>query len=143
MRISIATDHAGFELKEKIKTFLLNKGYQVSDFGTYSSESVDYPDYIHPAASSVEHNESDFGIILCGSGQGAAMTANKYQRVRAALCWSVEVSKLARQHNNANILTIPARFVSESLAFEMISSFLSTDFKRGKHQHRINKINFS
>lgn len=140
MKIAIATDHAGFELKEKIKKLLLEKKYQVKDFGSYSFHSVDYPDYIHPAASSVENKESNFGIILCGSGQGAAMTANKHQGVRAALCWNVKVSQLARRHNNANILTIPVRFVSESLAFEIINSFFSSDFEGGRHQDRINKI---
>lgn len=140
MKIAIATDHAGFELKEKIKIFLLKNKYKINDFGTYSCDRVDYPDYIHLASNSVENGESDLGIIFCGSGQGAAITANKHQKIRAALCWNIEVSKLSRQHNNANILSIPTRFISEVLAIKIINVFISTDFDGGRHKNRVNKI---
>jgi ribose 5-phosphate isomerase B len=143
MQIAIASDHAGFELKEKLKEFLTSQTHQVNDFGCYSNESVDYPDYIHPAANSVENKESDLGIILCGSGQGAAMTANKHQGIRAALCWTAELARLTRQHNNSNILTIPARFVEENIAFDMVNAFLTTEFEGGRHQNRIDKISCS
>ena len=143
MKIALASDHAGFELKEKLKEFLVSKTHQVNDFGCYSNQSVDYPDHIHPAANSVENKESDLGIILCGSGQGAAMTANKHQGIRAALCWTVELARLTRQHNNANILTIPARFVEEHTAFDMVNAFLTTEFEGGRHQNRIDKISCS
>jgi len=140
MKIALASDHAGFEMKEKIKTYLQEKNHIVSDFGTNSVDSMDYPDVIHPAAESVENQNVDLGIILCGSGQGAAMTANKHKGIRAALCWTEELAVLTRQHNNANILTIPARFVSEELAFKMIDAFLNTEFEGGRHQTRIDKI---
>lgn len=140
MKIALASDHAGFKLKEKIKEFLISQTHQVNDFGCYSDDSVDYPDYIHPAANSVENKETNLGIILCGSGQGAAMTANKHQGIRAALCWTAELASLTRQHNNSNILTIPARFVEENVAFDMVNAFLTTEFEGGRHQNRIDKI---
>lgn len=140
MKIAIATDHAGFLLKEKIKNFLLKKYYEINDFGTYSLEPVDYPDYIHLASISVENKESDFGVFLCGSGQGAAITANKHQGIRAALCWNIELVKLSRQHNNANVIIISARFLSELLIFNMLCVFFSTKFDGGRHEKRVNKI---
>lgn len=140
MKIAMATDHAGFLLKEKIKAFLLKNNYKINDFGTYSLNPVDYPDYIHLASISIENKESDFGIFFCGSGQGAAITANKHQGIRAALCWNIELVKLARKHNNANVIIISARFLSELLIFDMIYVFFSTNFDGGRHQNRVNKI---
>jgi ribose 5-phosphate isomerase B len=138
-RIHIGADHAGFELKTKVIEKLKSQGYDVVDHGTHSLDSVDYPDYAHPTASAVEQEQGK-GILICGSANGVAITANKHQGVRAAICWSVEISKLARQHNDANILCIPARFVSESEAMEIVDAFLSTDFEGGRHQNRVNKI---
>ena len=140
MKISIGNDHAGPVYKKEIVTYLKLKGYQVYNHGTDTEDSVDYPDIIHPVAAEVTTKKSDFGIIICGSGNGAAMTANKHQDVRAALCWNVEIVVLARQHNNANILSIPARFVSIPQAIKMVEAFISTDFERGRHQGRIDKI---
>lgn len=142
MKIAIATDHAGFLLKEKIKFYLLNKHYKINDFGTNSLNPVDYPDYIHLASISIENKESDYGIFLCGSGQGAAITANKHQGIRAALCWNIELVKLSRKHNNANVIIISAKFLSELLIFDMISVFFSTNFDGGRHQKRVNKIRY-
>lgn len=138
--IPIACDHGGFEMKEYIKNQLINEGYEVKDFGTHSSQSVDYPDMIHPLAKSIQNGEYPLGIILCGSGNGAQMTANHHPHVRAALCWNVELAKLARQHNDANIISLPGRFVSNELAWEMVKAFLSTDFEGGRHINRVNKI---
>lgn len=138
-KIAIASDHAGFVYKEKIKENFKNT-IQFVDFGTHSDQSMDYPDAIHPAALAVENKEVEVGIILCGSGNGAQITANKHQGIRAALCWNTELAELARQHNDANILTLPARFVSYELALEMISKFLTTDFEGGRHQTRVDKI---
>ncbi|MCB9202404.1 MAG: ribose 5-phosphate isomerase B [Flavobacteriales bacterium] len=143
MKIALASDHAGFELKQKIKQYLKDKNIEIVDFGTNSEDSVDYPDHIHPAATAVENKEVDFGIILCGSGQGAAMTANKHQGIRAALCWTEELAHVTRLHNDSNILTIPARFIEEKIAYDMIDTFLSTEFEGGRHQGRINKISCS
>ena len=127
--------------KEELKLlFLNNLGYEVKDFGTYSNESTDYPDYAHPVAQMVEENPGMIGILLCGSGNGINMTANKHEGIRSALCWETEIAKLARSHNNANIIAIPARFVSEELALEMVDAFLETEFEGGRHQNRINKI---
>ncbi|WP_336664748.1 ribose 5-phosphate isomerase B [Elizabethkingia meningoseptica] len=140
-KIAIAGDHAGFEYKEIIKKHLEGK-FEVKDFGTYSTDSVDYPDFVHPAASAVENGECDLGILICGSGNGVQITANKHQNIRCALCWQVEIAELARQHNDANMISIPARFVSEDLAKQMVDAFLSTDFEGGRHQNRINKIKF-
>lgn len=140
MKIAIATDHAGFLLKEKIKVFLLKKKYQINDFGTHSLTPVDYPDYIHLASISIENKESDFGVFLCGTGQGAAITANKHKGIRAALCWNIELVKLARQHNNANVIIISARFLPELLIFDMIHIFFSTNFDGGRHVKRVHKI---
>lgn len=138
--ISIGSDHAGFDTKLKIVAYLQSQGYPVIDHGAFSGESVDYPDFIHPVAEDIESGEARFGVILCGSGNGAAMTANKHQRIRAALCWTEELAALARQHNNANVLAIPARFVSEDLALKMTSVFLHTDFEGGRHERRVHKI---
>lgn len=140
MKIAMATDHSGFLLKEKIKIFLLKKNYKIHDFGTYSLIPVDYPDYIHLASNAIENKEADFGVFLCGTGQGAAMTANKHPGIRAALCWSIELAKFARKHNNANVIIISAKFLSELLIFDMIDIFFSTDFDKGRHINRVNKI---
>lgn len=138
--IPIASDHGGFEMKEFLIRKLKEAGYMVKDFGTYSNESVDYPDMIHPLASAIEHGEYPLGIILCGSGNGAQMTANHHHHVRAALCWNVELAKLARQHNDANILALPGRFIPNELAWEMVQVFLSTEFEGGRHTKRVEKI---
>jgi ribose 5-phosphate isomerase B len=140
MKIAVASDHAGFEAKEQIVSYLKDKGYTITDFGTNSPESMDYPDTAHPLAEAVEKKEYDFGITLCGSGNGINITANKHQGIRAALCWNVEISKLARQHNNANICSLPARFISIDLAKQIVDAFLNTDFEGGRHQIRIDKI---
>jgi len=139
-RLAIACDHAGFDFKEIIKTYLENKGYTIKDFGTYSTESSDYPDYAHPLAEAVEKGEYLFGITLCGSGNGINMTANKHQGIRAALCWNAEISELARLHNNANVCSIPARFVNIDLAKKIVDIFLTTQFEGGRHLRRIEKI---
>ena len=138
--ISIGCDHAGFEYKEATKLWLQQKGYQVYDAGTYSLDSVDYPDFAHAVASSIESGEAAFGILFCGSANGVAITANKHQQVRAGICWENDVAKLSRKHNNANIICIPARFVALSLALEMIENFMTTDFEGGRHANRVNKI---
>jgi ribose 5-phosphate isomerase B len=140
MRIAIASDHAGFEMKEELKKHLLNKGYELKDFGTHSAESMDYADTAHPLATAVENNEFDVGITLCGSGNGINMTANKHQKIRAALCWNVEISALARQHNNANVCSLPARFITLNEAKTIVDVFLSEQFEGGRHQRRIDKI---
>jgi ribose 5-phosphate isomerase B len=140
MMIPIACDHAGFKTKELIVKYLTDKGMEVKDYGCYSEESIDYPDYAHPVATMVEENNGMLGILLCGSGNGINMTANKHQGVRSALCWTTEIAALARSHNDANIMAIPARFVSEELALEMVDTFLSTPFEGGRHQNRVNKI---
>lgn len=140
MKISIGNDHAGTAYKETIVAFLQNLGHTIENYGTNANDSVDYPDFIHPVAQDVEAKKADLGIIICGSGNGANMTANKYQGVRSALCWNEEIVALARQHNNANILSIPARFVSQQEALEFVKLFLNTDFEGGRHQKRIDKI---
>ena len=138
--IPIGADHAGFELKAKIIDYLTEKGYELKDFGCYSNDSIDYPDYGHPVAQMVEENMGMLGILICGSGNGISMTANKHQGVRSALCWKKEIAELARQHNNANIITLPARFISEEEGIEMVEVFLNTEFEGGRHQNRVNKI---
>lgn len=138
--IAIGNDHAGTQYKNKIVKYLQSKRIKVLNFGTDDENSMDYPDTIHPVADSVENGIADLGIILCGSGNGAAMTANKHQKVRAALCWNKELVSLARQHNDANVLSIPARFVSQEEALEFVKIFLSTDFEGGRHQKRVKKI---
>ena len=140
MKISIGNDHAGTEHKKQIENQLQQKGIEVINHGTDSDESVDYPDHIHPVANQIEKGESQLGIIICGSGNGANMTANKHQKIRSALCWNNEIAKLARTHNNANILSIPSRFVSLKAAIEMVETFIKTEFEGGRHLTRINKI---
>ena len=138
--IPIGADHAGFELKAKVIALVESLGYTVKDFGCYSEDSIDYPDFGHPVASMVEENKDMLGILICGSGNGINMTANKHQGVRSALCWKLELAQLAREHNNANIIALPARFVSEEEALEMVNVFLSTEFEGGRHERRVNKI---
>jgi ribose 5-phosphate isomerase B len=138
--IAIGGDHAGFDFKEKLKMVMNTAGLIVKDFGPYSNQSVDYPDFAHPVADSVETGETAFGILLCGSANGVAITANKHQGIRAAICWNPEIAKLARQHNDANVISIPARFVSEKQAVDMIDAFLQTDFEGGRHALRVDKI---
>jgi ribose 5-phosphate isomerase B len=139
-KIAVGSDHAGYRMKSSIVNWLEQNGYAIFDAGTNSEESTDYPDHIHPVADLVESGEALFGIILCGSGNGAAMTANKHQGIRAALCWNTELAALARQHNDANILAIPGRFVDESLALSMVDIFLKTPFEGGRHKRRVDKI---
>lgn len=138
--VVMASDHGGFEMKEYLKKKLISEGYTIKDFGTYSDESVDYPDYIHPLASAVNKGEYTTGIILCGSGNGAQITANKYPNVRAALCWNEEQTRLAREHNNANIMSLPGRFIPLEQAWQMTLLFLSTSFEGGRHERRVKKI---
>lgn len=138
--ISIGGDHAGFAYKAKLKIWLEKNNYDIKDFGTDSAESVDYPDVAHPLALAVENAESEFGVLICGSANGVAITANKHQGVRAAICWTAELAALARQHNNANVLCLPARFISETEAEKILSVFLSTAFEGGRHEKRVNKI---
>ncbi len=138
--IVIGNDHAGTEYKDAIVAHLEAKGYAVKNYGTDTNDSVDYPDFVHPVASDVENGKVPFGIIICGSGNGASMTANKYQKVRSALCWTKEIVALAREHNDANILSIPARFTSIPQAIAMVDTFLDTEFEGGRHQRRVEKI---
>ena len=140
MLVPIGCDHAGFELKEVLKQYMINKGWEVKDFGCFSVDSIDYADYAHPVASFIEENENMKGILICGSGNGINMTANKHQGIRAALCWKKEIAQLAREHNDANILTLPARFITEEEAKEMLDIFFKTAFEGGRHLNRINKI---
>lgn len=138
LTIAIGADHAGFAYKEMLKTFL--NSYETKDFGTFGPASVDYPDFAHPVAGAVENGEFTFGILICGSANGVAITANKHQHIRAAICWQSEIAALARQHNDANILCLPARFISEELAKEITHTFLTTIFEGGRHQTRVSKI---
>ena len=140
MNISIGNDHAGPKYKKAIISFLEKKGYSVKNYGTNKEESVDYPDFIHPVAQDISNKKADLGIIICGSGNGAAMTANKHPKARAALCWNKELVKLAKQHNNANILSLPARFITIEQSIEMVEIFIKTEFEGGRHQKRIDKI---
>ena len=140
MKLAIGGDHAGFDYKHSLYQELLTQGHKIEDFGTYSDESVDYPDFAHPVASFVEANPDSIGILVCGSGNGVAMVANKHAGIRAAICWTEELAKLARQHNDANIICIPARFVSPQLAKEMIHIFLTEAFEGGRHANRVEKI---
>lgn len=138
--IPIACDHGGYDMKGFLISKLETLGYAIRDMGTYSAESVDYPDFIHPLAKAVNDGKYSMGIILCGSGNGAQMTANKYPNVRAALCWTLEQAQLAREHNNANILSLPGRFIEHDLAMEMALKFINTEFEGGRHQRRVEKI---
>lgn len=140
MKIAIGGDHAGFHYKEKLKLILIEQGYEITDFGPVNEESCDYADIAHPLAESVEKKENQFGIVICGSGNGINMTVNKHQNIRAALCWNEELAKLARQHNDANILSLPARFIDFKTANASVNLFLTTDFEGGRHERRVNKI---
>ncbi len=138
--IAIGSDHAGYDYKEDLISFLEGKGFPFKDFGTHSRESSDYPDFAHPVAAAVESNEAAFGILICGSANGVAITANKHPHVRAAVCWGEELAQLAREHNNANIICIPAKFVREGDAEKMVGIFMTTDFEGGRHLRRVEKI---
>lgn len=139
-KIGIASDHAGFELKTKIKNHLEKTGFEIIDFGTFSEESADYPDFAHPLANAVENGECYIGIAMCGSGNGINMTLNKHQKIRSALCWTDEIAMMARLHNDANICALPARYISEEEAVQIVNIFLKTEFEGGRHQRRIDKI---
>lgn len=139
-KIAIGCDHAGFDYKEALKNWLTGNGYEVKDFGTYSSESTDYPDFAHPVAEAVERKQYEFGILICGSANGVAIVANKHQGIRAAICWNEEVASLVRLHNNANIVCLPARFVSYELAKKITDRFLHESFEGGRHARRVSKI---
>lgn len=139
-KIAFASDHAGYELKLKLEKYVESKGYEIEDFGTDSEESCDYPDFAHPAAMAVEDGRCAFGIAMCGSGNGIQMTLNKHQCIRAALCWLPELAALAKQHNNANILVLPARFISYEEAVKTVDAYLDAKFEGGRHQRRIDKI---
>jgi ribose 5-phosphate isomerase B len=139
-KLAIGADHAGFELKESLKKWLLLNGFVLKDFGTHSLESADYPDFAHPVAYAVEKQEYDLGLLVCGSANGVAITANKHQGIRAAICWNEELASLARQHNDANILCLPARFVNAELAEKIVDRFLNSSFEGGRHERRVNKI---
>jgi len=141
MNILLSNDHAGTNLKKTIKSFLEHNGYVVKNIGEDKGESVDYPDYIHPLAIEISEKKEEKGIIICGSGNGVSMVANKYQGVRAALCWNKEIASLSRQHNDANVLSLPARFLTSEEAIEIVKTFLETDFEGGRHERRVNKIN--
>ncbi len=142
MKISIGNDHAGPDYKKAIVDMLIENGHQVTNYGTDSNDSVDYPDFAHPVATDINDGKADLGIIICGSGNGIAMAANKHSKVRAAVCWTKEIAALARQHNDANIISIPARFTSVHQAVEMVETFLKTEFEGGRHANRVNKIPF-
>lgn len=140
MIIPIGSDHAGFQTKQVLITFLRSLGYEVKDYGCFSEDSIDYPDYAHPVAQHIEANPNSLGILLCGSGNGISMTANKHQAIRCALCWTPEIAELARLHNDANIIALPARFITEEAAKEMVRVFLNTAFEGGRHANRVAKI---
>lgn len=140
LKLGIGSDHAGFEYKTELIEYLENLGFSVKDFGTSGPDSVDYPDYVHPLASEIESGNLDFGVLICGSANGVCMTANKHQGIRAAIAWNDELAVLARQHNNANVLCLPARFVSLDAAKSMTNTFLSNDFEGGRHERRVSKI---
>ena len=140
MKIGLASDHAGYPLKEFVKRYLAQNNMEFVDYGTHSEESCDYPDFAHPTAQAVEDGKADFGILICGSAQGVTITANKHQGIRAALCWMTDIARLARQHNNANVLTLPARFIAYEYAEEIVNTFLATEFEGGRHQGRVDKI---
>ena len=140
LSIGIASDHAGYDLKETIKKYLVEQGVVATDFGTNSTDSCDYPDFAHPLANAVEQGTCEFGIAICGSANGITMTVNKHQGCRAAICWEPELAALARQHNNANVLSLPARFISEEKALEILKTFFANDFEGGRHERRVEKI---
>ena len=138
--VAVGADHAGFELKQILIDLLKNRGLAVNDLGTHTASSVDYPDFAHPVANAVEGGSAGFGVLVCGSANGVAITANKHQGIRAAICWTPEIASLSRQHNNANVICIPARFVSTAAAEEMLTAFLETSFEGGRHEGRVGKI---
>lgn len=140
LRIALASDHAGFQMKQQVMEHLDALGAEICDFGCFDTESCDYPDYAHPLACAVEAGKYDFGITLCSTGNGICITANKHQGIRAALCWDIPLARLARQHNNANVLGLPANYISVSKALEIVDIFFSTDFEGGRHERRVNKI---
>ena len=140
MKIAMGADHAGYQLKKVIIAKLSAEGHEVKDYGCFSTESVDYPDFAHPVGKGVDEKQYDLGIVICGSGNGINMTVNKYQDVRSALCWKPEIATLARQHNNANILSLPARYIDETMAIECVDTFLNTEFEGGRHERRVEKI---
>ncbi len=140
MTIALASDHAGFALKQQVQLFLEDNGARVKDFGCTSTESCDYPDFAHPLAEAVERGDYEFGIIICSTGNGICMSANKHQGIRAALCWDTKLAELARQHNNANVLGLPANFISAVKALDIVRTFFQTDFEGGRHERRVNKI---
>ncbi|RLD27517.1 MAG: ribose 5-phosphate isomerase B [Bacteroidetes bacterium] len=140
MKIAIGNDHAGTNYKNTIVAHLESQGHQIANYGTNANDSVDYPDFVHPVAEAVAKNSVDLGILICGSGNGVSMTANKHQKVRAALCWIKEIAVLAREHNNANVICVPARFTSEQQTVAMVDAFLNTKFEGGRHQDRVDKI---
>jgi ribose 5-phosphate isomerase B len=140
MKIAIGSDHAGFELKEKLNTYLKKKGFDVKDFGTHSADRADYPDFAHPVAEAVEKKQAEMGVLICGSGNGVNMTANRHHGVRSALCWNAEIAQLARQHNDANIIALPARYISEQEAEKCLDVFFNTSFEGGRHTDRVKKI---
>ena len=140
LTIALASDHAGFALKNQVRLFLEDNGAKVQDFGCYSDESCDYPDYAHPLAEAVEKGEYEFGIVICSTGNGICMTTNKHQGIRAALCWEKRLAQLARQHNNANVLGLPANFITVPQALDIVATFFQTDFEGGRHERRVNKI---
>ena len=139
-RLAIGCDHAGFEYKEELKTILINKDYHVEDFGTFSKESVDYPDYVHPLAESIEAGKNELGILICGSANGVAITANKHQHIRAAIAWADEIASLSRRHNDANVLCLPSRFITMQQAEQFVFTFLNASFEGGRHANRVKKI---
>ncbi|MBO4250170.1 MAG: ribose 5-phosphate isomerase B [Paludibacteraceae bacterium] len=140
MTIALASDHAGFNLKQAVQLFLEDNGAKVKDFGCYDTESCDYPDFAHPMARAIEKGEYEFGVAICSTGNGITMTCNKHQGIRAALCWDPKLAELARQHNNANVLGLPANFIPVDLALDIVRVFFQTDFEGGRHERRVNKI---
>ncbi|MEO9474555.1 MAG: ribose 5-phosphate isomerase B [Cyclobacteriaceae bacterium] len=139
-KIAIGGDHAGFYYKEKLAEYLKSQGHEVTDFGPFSADSADYPDFVHPACEAIEKGECEFGVLICGSGQGVTITANKHQGIRAALCWDRDLAKVTREHNNSNVICFAARFVAYELAESMADTFLNTAFEGGRHERRVNKI---
>jgi ribose 5-phosphate isomerase B len=140
MKLAIGADHAGYSLKEKLKAHLISKGHDVKDYGCYSEERADYPDFAHPVALAVEKGDAELGVLMCGSGNGINMAANKHKGIRSALCWTPEIAELAKQHNDANIITLPARYISEEEAIKALDVFLATSFEGGRHADRVKKI---
>lgn len=143
MKIAIGSDHAGYKLKEKLIAWLSEKNFEAKDFGPFSDDRVDYPDFAHKVSTAIHKKEYEFGILVCGSANGVAMVANKYENVRAAICWAEEIANLARKHNNANIICLPARFITENQGIVMVKLFLNAKFEGGRHEQRVEKINIA